>query len=180
MRLFYFHNFHLVIMEYTESVEELNKCSIDTPHFDFSNEDHLAKVVKVYDGDTVHVCFKHDGKYQQYKIRLYGIDCYEIHPSLRIPKNVREYIKKRGEMAKQRLEELVLNKNVHLHCKEQDMYGRILGIIKMDSTDNESINDLLIREGHGYIYDGGTKDITKTKGIPKYIVDYFDKQSKGK
>jgi len=159
-----------------ETDEELQKCSVDTPMFDFSNEVHLCVCVRVYDGDTVFVCFKHDGKYYQHRIRLYGLDSFELHPMRKIPKRVRNYIVKRAEKSKKRVEELILNKKIYLFCKEQDMYGRILGIIKMDINDEKSLNDMLVEEGHAYRYDGGTKDITQVEGIPKYVKNYFDKQ----
>lgn len=83
-------------------------------------------VTKVIDGDTVVV----EGGYP---IRLLGIDADE--------KGYPCY-----EAAKQRLEELVLNKKVYLESdkKDQDQYKRYLRYLILD---NENINLKLVKEG---------------------------------
>lgn len=154
----------------------LDKCTEETPMFGFTDEVHLAKVVRCYDGDTIFVCFRYGDRYHQFKVRLFGFDSFELHPSLKIPKKVRSYIVKRAEKATQRLEELILGKNVYLFCKDYDMYGRILGIIKLNPEDEKTINDIMLEENHGYIYSGGTKDVGKINNLPKYVQNYFDKQ----
>lgn len=142
---------------YCEIPSELQNCTIDTPSFDFNNEIHLAKVVKCYDGDTVHCCFKHNGAYYKFNIRMHGYDSPELRPRKSIPKDKREQIINSAIKARDRLKELVLNKNIILLCKGLDKYGRILGIIKLNINDEKSVNDLMIEEGLGYKYNGGTK-----------------------
>lgn len=141
----------------TDSDTELNKCTIDTPLFGFKDEVHKAKVVKCYDGDTIYCCFKHNGCYSKFKVRMYGFDSPEMKPSRQIPNRIRNKIKKRAKAAKKRLEELILDKIVYLHCIDFGKYGRILGVVKLNSDDEKSINDIMIEEGHGYVYKGGTK-----------------------
>ena len=44
---------------------------------------------------------------------------------------------------------------VHLH--EFDKYGRLLGTFYKNETSEKSINDIMIENGYGYSYFGGTK-----------------------
>jgi len=140
-----------------ETEIELNKCSKDVPFFNFKDEIHLARVTKCYDGDTVHCIFKHNNRYSKFHIRMWKYDSPEMRQSKKKPMNERLLEKKLALDAKKKLEELVLNKNVYLFCKGMDKYGRILGVIKLNLKDKESINDIMIQEGHGYEYYGGTK-----------------------
>lgn len=140
-----------------ETEEQLNNCNNDCALFTFNGEVHLAKVVKCYDGDTFHCIFMHDGKLQKFHIRMYGYDSCEMKPSLSIPLKERLELKRKAELAKKRIEELILNKNVYLFCMDFDKYGRILGNVKININDKKTINDIMLEEGHGYAYFGGTK-----------------------
>ena len=63
-------------------------------------------------------------------------------------------------LAKSRLEKLLsVNPQglVRVVCGEFDKYGRIL-VTVYNGVDRESINSIMIREGHGKVYDGKTKD----------------------
>ena len=46
---------------------------------------------------------------------------------------------------------------VYIKCGEFDKYGRLLGTLFLQETDLISVNDMMIQQGHGYSYDGGTK-----------------------
>ena len=140
-----------------ETEQELNECK-NCAIFTFDGEIHLVKVIKCYDGDTIHCIFKCNNKYSIFNVRMYGYDSAEMKPSKSIPEPQRSEIKRNAVKAKEKLEELILNKNVYLFCKGFDKYGRILGIIKTNIDDNKSINDIVIEEGYGYVYYGGTKD----------------------
>jgi len=140
-----------------ESEKELKSCG-NCPLFSMNGEVHLARVIKCYDGDTVHCIFKHNGKYTTFHVRMYGYDSPEMKPSKTIPEDKRKQIKENAVLAKKRLEGLILNKNIYLFCLEFDKYGRLLGKIKITLEDKQFINDLMIEEGHGYAYYGGTKE----------------------
>lgn len=140
-----------------ETRDELLQCENNRPYFDFADQIHLCKVVKCYDGDTIHCIFKHDGDYYKFKIRMYAYDTAEMRPSRSIPQNIREKEISKAKEAKKRLEELILNKIVYLYCKGYDKYGRILGVIKIDENDEKSVNDIMVEEEHGVPYYGGTK-----------------------
>lgn len=147
-------------IKYSETEEELNNYNDfdDLPFFSFENELHLAKVLKCYDGDTIYCVFKHDGKYQKFKVRMYGYDTAEMRPSRKIEEEKRIEIKHKANLAKERLEELILNKNVILKILGEGKFGRLLGIVKLNVNDKETINEIMINEGHGIEYYGGSKD----------------------
>ena len=144
-------------VEFCETIDELNNCGI-VPFFTFKGEKHLAKVVKCYDGDTIHCTFKHNGCYNTFKIRMFGYDTAEMRPSRSLSSDVRDEIKKRALDAKNRLSELILNKIVVLDIVGEGKYSRLLGIVKLNDNDESTINDIMVQEGHGKPYFGGSKD----------------------
>jgi endonuclease YncB( thermonuclease family) len=150
------------------STISLKDCSIYMPSITF------AKVVKVYDGDTITIAtYLDDLKSQQspykFSLRLYGIDTPELRSSSDIEK-------KAGYFVKQKLEERILGKivKVKLHDK-YDKYGRLLGYIydihegqeniqretketeETEEPESISINQWLIDNKYAYPYDGTTK-----------------------
>lgn len=125
------------------------------PFFSFNNQTYKAKVVSCHDGDSICVIFYFDGKFQKFKIRLYGIDAPEMKPLLS-NKN-RNIIIRKAEKTKARLEELVLNKCVYVHCMDFDKYGRILANITLEHNNKKTINDILVEENLAVPYFGDTK-----------------------
>lgn len=145
-----------IMSNITETIQELNKCE-DCKFFTFDGEIHLAKITKCYDGDTFHCIFKHNGIYQKFHIRMEGYDSWEIKPNKTLPENKRNALVAKAHLAKERLEGLILNKNVYVYCKKFDKYGRILASVKLNLNDTKTINDIMIEEKYGYEYYGGTK-----------------------
>ena len=78
----------------------------------------VGKVVKVVDGDTLHV---YNNK-KTYKIRLSGIDA---------PERGQAY----GKRAKEHLEFLVAGKQVIAIVESKDRYGRYVASVKVQSKD---------------------------------------------
>ena len=78
-----------------------------------------CKVVKVTDGDTVHVLDQHKAKH---KIRLMGIDA----PERRQPF---------GLKSKQSLSAIVAGQFVEVEYNKYDRYGRIIGKLLLDAQD---------------------------------------------
>ncbi len=128
-----------------------------TPIFSLEGTKHLCKVVNVYDGDTCKVVFPFADKMCRWNVRLTGYDTPEMRP----PRNQenREEEKKAAYAARDFLRSKVMNDDqlVYIKCGEFDKYGRLLGTLYLRENDENSINDLMIQEGHGYVYDGGTK-----------------------
>lgn len=107
-------------------------------------------VTRVVDGDTidaiVHLGF--DITINK-RIRLHGINTPETRTRDKEEKT-------RGLAAKHRLEQIVHEQDNVLYLKSMDKgkYGRCLGILFEVDFDDESINDMLVIEGHAEIYTG--------------------------
>lgn len=136
-----------------------------------------AKLLSNYDGDTGDILLMFGDIPMHLKARFIGYDTCEMKPSINDPK--RDEKKKRAKLAKQRLWNLCTNlendedcKKPHktlikIKCDEYDKYGRLLIIAfpedyVVEGKDDkvlfeESINNKMIQEGHGYSYEGGTK-----------------------
>lgn len=91
---------------------------------------------------------------------MYGYDSPEMKPKKDLINRDIEINK--ANLAKKRLEELVLNKVVWVKFDKNEKYGRTMGVIYNDSNTfiddyNKSINQQMINENHGKIYFGGSK-----------------------
>ncbi len=142
-----------------ELSERLNKViEKDLPYFTFEGKEFLARPCNIYDGDTFSVIFEYHGELIKYRCRCMGYDTAEMKPSKSNPNRDKE--KELAINAKNRLIEL-LNKHptklIKIQCLEFDKYGRIL-INVWNMVDTKSINEIMIEEGHGKAYDGGTKE----------------------
>ncbi len=137
----------------------------------------FAKVVNVKDGDTIELIIPSFNGYYRYNTRINGIDTCEIN-------STNTDIKDIAKKAKNRVIELLLNKNIDnlkeinskeiknifekeniivwIECYDFDKYGRLLANIflyneKLNKIDKISISDILLSEKLAYKYDGGTK-----------------------
>tara|TARA_Y100000310_G_scaffold334918_2_gene415728 strand:+ start:1019 stop:1384 length:366 start_codon:yes stop_codon:yes gene_type:complete len=108
-----------------------------------------ALVLSVYDGDTVTVLLDLGlGVQKKAKCRLLGIDTPEIRT-----KSASE--KKKAYQARDRLRELVLDKNILLQSTAKpDKYGRLLVKLWFDEM---YVNQMLVDEGLARTYDGGKR-----------------------
>lgn len=91
-----------------------------------------GKVVKVLDGDTLHV---KKGK-KVIKIRLYGVDCPEKR-------------QKFGTEATEFATQLLLGKKVRVETMHTDQYGRTVGVV---SVGRKMLNRELVRVGYAWVY----------------------------
>jgi endonuclease YncB( thermonuclease family) len=133
----------------------LQQCTKDTVSlFSFENYTCKVNIVDVYDGDTFTGCFYYNNKLYKYKFRTIGYDSPEMKP-LKINKN-RDKEKQAAKRAKERFIELIDNKLVTVEMGKFDKYGRILATV-YHTRRNNTINNIMIREGHGVPYTGGTK-----------------------
>lgn len=137
------------------SRSRLEKCTIEnTDWLAFDNEIH-AKIVDVYDGDTVTIAFNLSKTPYLMRCRLFGIDAPELKP----PK---ERVNREKEIedalvAKSRLSELCLNKVCYVVCNGWDKYGgRILGTL-YTKKGGENLNEKMVKEKLVQIYDGKKK-----------------------
>lgn len=142
-------------------ISKLKKSTYDnTPKWDLIDKTVSAKVVKVYDGDTIWVTFYLHNKIYKFNIRLYGIDTPEMKPS-KDKKNRDEEITA-AKKSKKYLEDLILNKIIILELLGKDKYGRILANIykksgKLCFSNKININIDMVNKGYAYEYFGKTK-----------------------
>ena len=123
---------------------------------------YRAKLVKIVDGDTIDALIDvgFDIWFKK-RIRYMGIDTWESRT-----RDLDE--KKKGMAAKERNRQLleeVSNKSGYFRLKSHGLgkYGRVLGEIFIQDEEGTqyNINQTLIKEGHAYVYDGGTKKLFK-------------------
>lgn len=119
------------------------------PEFSLNEEVKKAKVVSVYDGDTIRVVFPILDKLYKWNCRINGVDTPELRTR-------NEMEKKFGYEVRDKLKEKILNKVVTVKCGKFDKYGRLLIDIYCDG-DERSISHWLIENKYAFAYDGGTK-----------------------
>lgn len=119
---------------------------------------YRAKVVDVYDGDTITIVIFNKLWYEKHKLRLNGIDTPEMKPSKDLP-NREEHIKK-AHLAKDKLSELILNKIIYVDIEGNEKYGRLLGTIYLKNCcfKTKNINQFMLDNKYAYEYHGGTKN----------------------
>lgn len=130
----------------------------DVNYFNFDGKTFIAKPCHVYDGDTFSVIFDYKGELIKYRCRCYGYDTPEMRPSRKNPNRDKE--KELALLAKKRMIELLEahpSKLIRIECLKFDKYGRIL-IKAFNNVNEKSINEIMVDEGHGRWYDGGTKN----------------------
>ena len=125
--------------------------------FSFIGQSFVGIPVNIYDGDTLSIIFVYNGIPVKYRCRALGYDSPEMKPLLSNPNRIKE--KDLAHAAKERFIELLTKhpeKNIFIKCHEFDKYGRLLVEI-WNNVNKDSINNIMINEGHGKVYDGGTK-----------------------
>ena len=125
-------------------------------YFTFKGKRLIVKPCNVYDGDTFSIIFWFDNRYVKYKCRCLGYDTPEMKPPLSSPNRDLEI--KAAKVARQRFINLLEAGDglVEVECFDFDKYGRIL-VNVVNGVEKESLNEIMIKEGHGLAYDGGTK-----------------------
>ena len=127
-------------------------------YFSFVGKTFFARACNIYDGDTFSIIFLHNNNVIKYRCRCIDYDSPEMKPSLSNPNREKE--KALAVNAKNRFTELLTKHEsglVFVECFEFDKYGRIL-VRVYNMIDTKSINEIMVEEGHGKIYDGGKKD----------------------
>ena len=115
---------------------------------------YKIKVTRVVDGDTIdaEIDLGFDLKLNK-RIRLYGINTPETRT-----RDKEE--KKRGLAAKKFLQQIVDEQEGILFLKslDQGKFGRCIGVLFERDFDDQSINDVLVQEGHAVEYFGGKRN----------------------
>ena len=122
-------------------------------------------VIKVYDGDTITIATKLpfiNSPLYRFSVRLKGIDSPEM-------RTTSEDEKTAAIEVKNKLTDLLLNKQVYLKNLQTEKYGRILADVYLDDL---CINELLLKERLAVKYDGNTKHIPSSWLRYKLIGEY--------
>ena len=126
--------------------------------FSLKGHKYIAKVVNVYDGDTITVLIRYRMKTHKFRVRMYGYDSPEMKPRQDDPNRYK--IKEAALKAKMKLLEKIDNKIVELDCGGFDKYGRLLCTVYLRDNCCKSsinINQWMINNKYGYRYNGGKK-----------------------
>jgi endonuclease YncB( thermonuclease family) len=148
---------------------------IDTPDFTFAGRKLWARVVSVYDGDTITLVFPvaegNDAGMYKFNARMFGIDTCEMKSKDGANRDL-------AICARNRLVELITGKPlafanatkkdiirhlaedvylVWIECLEFDKYGRVLVKVHSAPENVKTYSDVLIEEKLAYPYFGDTK-----------------------
>jgi len=143
----------------------------NTEFFTLNGLNTYARLVDVYDGDTITCIIPLFNHFYKFHIRLSDLDTCEI-------KSKNEELKHKALLARQKIIDIVCeNNNLDLHCSRKDIqkylldnvfivwleclsfdkYGRLLANVYKSEDDTKSFSSILIDLHLGYHYDGGKK-----------------------
>ena len=116
---------------------------------------YSAKLLRVVDGDTADAMIDLGfNTWVKKRIRFYGVDCWESRT-----RDLDE--KKKGLAAKEFTKKLLEYSDegkFALRSHGVGKYGRVLGELFVKGNE-QSVNELLIENGHAYEYEGGKKKV---------------------
>lgn len=155
------------------------------PPFSIEGLEAYARVLDIYDGDTIQVALNVGGRCNKYNVRMQGIDTCEM-------KSKNTMIKQRSIKARNTLLSLItgddtidlyenfqrksirdrLKKDVYLvylECGPFEKYGRLLAHVSLTKESTETLANILIERRLGYRYYGGSK-LSEEKQVE--VIDY--------
>lgn len=127
---------------------ELRKFEAQDDRRDFSFDGATVTAIApqdgVYDGDTFHAIFKHNGRIYQWKVRCLHYDSPEMKP----PRSQadRDDEKRRAILARDALASQICGRKIQIVMGKFDMYGRILGEVFVNGY---SMSNWMLAQGHG-------------------------------
>lgn len=104
-----------------------------------------AKVLKVYDGDTITIEYKN----KKVKIRLYGIDAPELKQF-------------HGKISRDYLKNIINGNNVNIKVYSTDRYGRKVGEVFINDY---NLNKIMVSEGMAFVYDKYNNKLNEYKPL---------------
>ncbi len=145
---------------------KLRKASKETPFFGLNGRTKIAKVVDIYDGDTIKIVTKTHKKVMKFNCRLLGIDTPELKPLKKIEEKERNNIIKEAKKSREFVVKFCEERDyfIKAECGKFDKYGRLLITVK--STDGKiNLNSLLIEKKLAVPYFGGTKGTNPSNNL---------------
>lgn len=168
--LFNLHN--LQNLSQLELLDQFKSYNINnTEFFTLNGIKTYARLVDVYDGDTITCIIPVFNNYYKFHIRLNDLDTCEI-------KNKNDELKKRALLARHTILNIICNNNnldlhcsrkeiqdylsinvylVYLDCLTFDKYGRVLANVYESHISEKTLSQILIDQQLGYHYDGKKK-----------------------
>jgi micrococcal nuclease len=143
-------------MEHKIALENIKPENIP-PLYTLDGHEKWARVVDVYDGDTINIIFYVGSELQHHKFRLYGIDTPEMRP-LKSVEN-REQVIDAAKKCKKYLESIILDKTVYIRFRKEEKYGRLMGDIYLDNLFSNSVNKMMVENNFAKEYFGGKKTV---------------------
>jgi endonuclease YncB( thermonuclease family) len=145
----------------TAPVDDLADATVGTD-FSFEGLDVLAKVVDVYDGDTMRLVFRRapGAPLEQWRVRLAGCDAPEMRQPRDAPEPARAAARAAAHAAREEVCRVALHRVLRARLGGFDKYGRILARLEVEAVPGGGPVDLtfwLISRGHAVPYDGGKK-----------------------
>lgn len=153
--------------------ETFKQYDLKTPNWTLTGKEMWARVVDVYDADTLTLILPLEFGYYKFSCRVYGIDTAEIKSKLDDNKITANKAKNRilelcgvkniqlDKLYSRKETQAMLNSQVYLvyvKCREWDKYGRLLIDVYNDIYNSRvNLADILIGEKLAYAYFGGTK-----------------------
>jgi endonuclease YncB( thermonuclease family) len=144
---------------------------IHTSFFSLNGVNTYARLVDVYDGDTITCVIPLFNNYYKFHVRLNDLDTCEM-------KSKNEELKERAFLARKKVLDTICKDNtLQLHCCKKDIqnyflenntviwlecltfdkYGRLLANVYEKDDKTNSLSSILINCHLGYPYAGGTK-----------------------
>lgn len=137
-------------MPESKSAQLENCTKTNTPRFSLAGLKTTAKVVSIYDGDTITAAFDTCGLgFFLHNIRILDIDSPEIKAKTQQEKTA-------AMESRDYLRSLIDGQLVDLQITMSDKYGRLLAHVKRKS-DGLDISRAMLDSKHAVAYDGGAR-----------------------
>lgn len=145
-----------MLRKYWDSIQLRPATMENTPAFSLSGLKCIGKVLHVYDGDTLWLAVAYPGrKVYRYRVRMYGYDAPELHPTKNTPHVDR--IVEAAKRSTEKLKELVTQTAfVDVEFFAYDKYGRPMVKLTVPGQ-AQTINEQMVQGGFGVEYYGGKK-----------------------
>ena len=129
----------------------------DFEHIRLKGKAFTARVLEVYDGDTITIGFRYNGGFWKSSLRIYGIDAPEMKPR-RGGRSIESVESEKVAATKSRdyLQQWIGDKVVQVDIcdKSTDKYGRLMGAIFFRK---ENVAEKMVKAGHARRYYGDKK-----------------------
>jgi len=115
-----------------------------------------AKVINVYDGDTVTLAAFVAGRAYKFRCRLARIDAPEMRPCALRTHSQQDAEKRAAKISRDTLSDMSLNRLVTVSAVRNEKWGRVLAELTVDGT-HKTLSDRMLGCGMAIPYNGGTK-----------------------